>query len=65
MDIKEKLRLLNANSFYGSRITPKERDNMIKEVEDILRSEKMTREEILQVRYFGTICNNQQNKEEK
>lgn len=39
MDIKEKLKLLNTNSFYG--VGQIDRDCMIKEVEDILRRKKM------------------------
>ena len=45
MDFKEKLRLLNINSFYGLGVTPKERDNMSKEVEKILK-EKFEKESV-------------------
>lgn len=40
MDIKERLRQINANSFYG--VGQIDRDDMIKEVEDILRRKKMS-----------------------
>lgn len=40
MDIKERLRRINANSFYG--VGQIDRDDIIKEVEDILRRKKMS-----------------------
>lgn len=39
MDIKERLRRINANSFYG--VCPIDRNDIIKEVDDILRRKKM------------------------
>lgn len=39
MDIKEKLRRIDANSFYG--VGQIDRDLMLKEVEEILRRKKM------------------------
>lgn len=38
MDIKERLKRINANSFYG--VYPVDRDRMIKEVKDILKEIK-------------------------
>ena len=38
MDIKERLRRIHANSFYG--VGQIDRDDIIKEVEDILRRKK-------------------------
>lgn len=38
MDIETKLKLLNANSFYGTCMI--DRDHMIKEVKDILKKMK-------------------------
>ena len=45
MDIKERLRRINANGFYGLGVTPKERDNMSKEIEKILK-EKFEKESV-------------------
>lgn len=39
MDIKERLRRINANSFYG--VGPIDRDRILKEAEEILRRKKM------------------------
>ena len=41
MDIKERLRWINANSVYGLGLSPEDRDNISKEVEDILKKKRV------------------------
>ena len=47
MDIKERLRRINANSFYG--VGPIDRNDIIKEIEDILRRNNMIEEKFIRV----------------
>lgn len=47
MDIKERLRRINANSFYG--VGQIDRECIIKEVENILRRNNMTEEKFIRV----------------